>query len=79
MEKKMTWKEIEKKYPDEWVLVVDYDFTEFGEVKDGIVVTHSTNKEEIYSYPIEADKVGIWYTGESPFRGLRSHVEDYAV
>lgn len=75
MEKRMTWEEMQKAFPDEWILVVDYEFTRGGQIKDGVLVMHSKNKEDIFSYPIHAEKVGLWYTGESQFMGLRSHAE----
>ncbi|MFA5800120.1 MAG: hypothetical protein WC840_04135 [Candidatus Peribacteraceae bacterium] len=79
MGEKMTWEAITKKYPDEWVLVTDYEFDEYGEVREGVLIIHSRNKEDVFSYPVESDKVGLWYTGESNFRGFRSHAEHYQI
>lgn len=76
MNKKMTWKEIEKKYPNEWIRVIDYEFDEKGELKSGIVLYHSTSKEEVYSKPLSGQSEAFWYTGESTFAGLRSHAEN---
>jgi len=77
MSQKMTWETIKKKYPNEWVLVVDYEFTDTGEIKRGILVTHSQDKDEVFSYPAVADKVGLWYTGTGNYRGHRSNVHPH--
>lgn len=37
MTQKMTWAEIEKQYPDQWVSLVDVDSKE-GVVKSGVVI-----------------------------------------
>ncbi len=49
--KKMTWKEITEIYPDEWVLLDNYepdiDFDGIGIIaKKGIVLVHSKSKKE---------------------------------
>lgn len=43
----MTWGEIKKTYPNEWVAVVNYTENEVGDV-DGEVVLHSNDKSEFY-------------------------------
>ena len=79
MNDKMTWKEIEGKYPNEWVLAIDYEMNNLGEVIQATIVAHSADKDEIYSHSVDANKVGIWFTGESQFRGLRSHAKNNAL
>jgi len=70
---KMTWKEMKENYPDEWLLIVDYNLDESGHLKSGIVERHSKSKEEIYK-PLPLKKSAAFrYTGESTFSGLRSH------
>ncbi len=34
--KKMTWEEMKKKYPDEWLLIIEYDSDESGHLLSGI-------------------------------------------
>jgi len=51
--KKMTWKEIIEKYPDEWVLLDDYepdiDFDGTGIIATkGRVLVHAKDKREFY-------------------------------
>ena len=51
--KKMTWSEIIEKYPDEWVLLDDYepdiDFDDTGVIATkGRVLVHAKDKREFY-------------------------------
>ena len=47
MEKKMTWAEIRKQYPDQWVSLSDIDLEENGEVKAGIVVAAGVDLKRV--------------------------------
>lgn len=73
MGQKMTWEEMKKAYPDEWLRLTDYEFDDTGEIKEGVVVYHSASKEAVYSQPLTGKSEAFWYTGESTFSGLRSH------
>lgn len=73
MGRKMTWEEMKKAFPDEWLRIVDYEFDDYGEIKIGTVVYHSSSKEDVYSQPLTGSSEAFWYTGESTFSGLRSH------
>ena len=60
--------EIRKKYPEEWVLI---QFSKLGKdlgVKEGKVLAHASNKEDIYrALPqIRGKNVSIEYCGEMP-------------
>lgn len=44
----MTWEEMKKAYPDEWVAVVNYISKEETGGVDGEVVFHSNDKTEFY-------------------------------
>ncbi len=35
---KKTWDEIKRQYPDEWVLISDYEQDKYGNFKAGVVV-----------------------------------------
>ncbi len=37
MGQKMTWEEMKKAYPDEWLLITDYEVDQYGNVSIGIV------------------------------------------
>jgi len=73
MGEKITWEEMKNSYPDEWLLIVDYDLDETGHLIKGIVERHSKSKLQIYKTPFRKKSAAFRYTGESTFSGLRSH------
>ncbi|MFH0799844.1 MAG: hypothetical protein V2A66_06650 [Pseudomonadota bacterium] len=73
MGQRVTWAEMKRAYPDEWLRLVDFELDETGEIKCGEVLFHSRSKEEVYSQPLSGKSEAFWYTGESTFSGLRSH------
>lgn len=77
MSQKMTWEEMRKAYPDEWLMVSDYELDKFGEVAVGVVERHSKKKEDVYRLPRLNKPVAFEYTGESTFRGFRSHADHH--
>lgn len=79
MEQKMTWEEMKTQYPDEWLLVTDFEINQYGEIKTGIVYKHSKDKQEVYRSPQLGKPVAFEYTGESTFSGFRSHAEHHSV
>ncbi len=70
MGQQMTWEEMKKLYPDEWLLITDYEIDKYGNVKVGIVERHSADKDEVYRLPALNKDVAFEYTGESTFRGF---------
>ena len=79
MGQRMTWEEMKKAYPDEWIRVADYEIDETGHLRCGVVLYHSTSKHEVYSKPLSGRSEAFWYTGESTFSGLRSHAECHTL
>lgn len=75
MRQKISWKEMKRKYPDEWVLITDFALDEYGEVIEGIVERHSHEMAELANPPIIDRDTAFRYTGESTFAGLKSHAE----
>lgn len=73
MSKKITWEKMKKKYPNEWLLIVDYDLDDSGHLKNGVVERHSKSKDQLYNSPSPDQPAAFRYTGESTFSGLRSH------
>lgn len=67
MGQKMTWEEMKKTFPDEWIAVVNYVSNDCGDV-DGEVVAHSNNKDAFYqdlnSLVSRYHDVAMRYTGE---------------
>lgn len=69
MTQKMTWDEMKAAYPDEWLLVTDYERDRFGCVSIGVVARHSRDKAEVYRRPAIGKDCAFEYTGESTFPG----------
>ena len=69
----MTWAEMKRTYPDEWLLITDYVRDEFGHLSEGFVERHSKKKKEVFYPPIVDRDTAYRYTGESTFAGFRSH------
>lgn len=45
---RLTIKEMEQKYPDEWLFIVDCEISENIELLSGIVAVHSKSRDDIY-------------------------------
>ena len=73
MGQRMTWEEMKKAYPDEWLLITEYELDEYGEVKRGIVERHASDMETVARPPSLMKNTAFRYTGESTFRGFRDH------
>lgn len=67
MQQSMTWNEICRAYPDEWVAVVDYKREGPVEVS-GVVVGHAPERTQFYTSTEQTlqkyDRVALRYTGE---------------
>lgn len=76
MAQKMTWEEMKKAYPDEWLLITDYETDESGNVAGGIVERHSKDDYEVFRLPALKQPCAFKYTGECQFpSGWRAHAE----
>jgi hypothetical protein len=75
MGKKITWEDMKQNYPDEWLLIVDFELDTSGHIIAGIVERHSKEKDDVYRLPALNRSSAFRYTGESDFAGLRSHAE----
>ena len=76
MSQKMTWEEMKRAYPDEWLLITDYEMDRYGSISVGIVERHSKEKSEVYRLPAIDKDCAFEYTGESTFPGgLRVHAD----
>lgn len=67
MENKMTWNEIKRNFPDEWVAVVDYKQSGATGI-DGLVATHAPEKKVFYEAMKQVREqysdVAVRYTGK---------------
>jgi len=64
----MKWKEILEQFKDEWVLIEVKEVDENFDLKEGDVIAHSKDKEELYRKLLEIKprSFSIEYTGEIP-------------
>jgi len=67
MAEKMTWEEMKRLYPNEWLLITDYETDQYGDVASGVVERHSKEKSEVYRLPTIKKACAFRYTGESTF------------
>lgn len=74
---RMTWEEMRKTFPNEWLLITDYKRDKFGNIASGIVERHSSEKDDVYQPPAIKKNAAFEYTGESSFRGFRDHAEHH--
>lgn len=80
MANKMTWQEMKESFPDEWLLIIDYETDDMGYIITGVVARHSKNKEEVYKLPALNKSCAFRYTGESKFPGgFRAYAEHHTV
>lgn len=64
----MTFEEIIRQYPSEWVLIEFTTLDEELKVVDGEVVAHSPSKADLYKQlaMLDRDNIAIEFTGEMP-------------
>lgn len=66
MEKTMTWDELKKTYPDEWVALANYEQKGAIEIT-GTVIAHNSDKkifhEEVRGLMPEYHDIAVRYTG----------------
>jgi hypothetical protein len=80
MEKKLSWNEMKSIFPDEWLLITDFELDRSGHLIRGVVSRHSVDKDEVYRLPALDTPSAFKYTGESTFPGgWRAHAEHYHV
>ncbi len=63
LREKLDWDEIKRRYPDEWVAMVDYD-KENHHVVAGVVVSHSSDQREALAMAGSPPKMAFLWTGK---------------
>lgn len=63
----LTIEEMEKKYPDEWLLIVDYELSENTELLSGRLVAHSKSRKKIRDISMNyTGRVAVHSTRKTP-------------
>ncbi len=68
-----TWDEMRAKFPEQWLLILEFDTDEFGQIRTGLVESHGDRISDLAKPPEGVTDVALRFTGESTFTGLRSH------
>jgi hypothetical protein len=76
---RLSWQEMKQRYPDEWLLIVDYETDDADRLVAGVVKFHSKDMRQVAQAPVQSDRIAFRYTGESTFRGLRSYAHRDAL
>jgi hypothetical protein len=67
--KRLSWEEIQKRYPDEWVCLVDEDASNMGPVVSGVVYAHDPHHNALLKKQKHLKEAGIERDGRPiPFR-----------
>lgn len=78
MGQRMTWEEMKKTYPDEWLLIVNVQRDQAGHMVSGTVARHSQDDQEVFRLPALKESCTFRYTGECQFPGgWRAHAEHH--
>lgn len=78
--KRMTWEEMKKVFPGEWLMIVDWEDDKSGRLISGVVERHSKEKDEVFRLPTVDKDCAFKYTGESTFPGgWRSHAYRHGI
>jgi hypothetical protein len=73
MDKRLSWDEVKKLYPDEWVCLVDVEWPDMGEITSGVVYAHDPKHKALIEKQKHLKSAAILWTGR--IRG-RIHVID---
>jgi hypothetical protein len=62
----LSWEEIVQKYPNQSVLIIDYETDEAFNIKQGKVIAHANERDEIYDqlHLRQGKPCAIEYTGD---------------
>jgi hypothetical protein len=72
MVKKLSFKEIERRYDSEWVLLADLEEDKYERIKRAVVLWHSPDKEEVGRKAVELrpGRFAFLYMGEAVPKGV---------
>lgn len=78
MAEKLTWDEIKRRHPDEWVALVDYEWPDDRGVPDsGVVYAHSPDHARLMEMHRHLQEAAIVWTGKTRAERLKAamHVD----
>ena len=59
-------------FPEQWLLILEFDVDEFGQISSGVVRSHGDRISDLVK-PLEGvTNMALRFTDESTFTGLRS-------
>ena len=64
MSDRLTWDEIKREYPDEWVAVVDVDWPDTSEIRSGVVYAHSPDHKALIEKQRHLRSAAVVWTGK---------------
>jgi len=68
-----------QRFPDQWLLIVDYETDDSDRLVSGVVEFHSRDMHQVAQAPAQSDRIAFRYTGESTFKGLRGYAHGHAL
>ncbi len=67
-EQRLTWKEIQEKYPDQWVGLVDIDWQDESNIESVVVKYADKSKEELLVLQIRDEIFSCYTTPDNVFQ-----------
>jgi hypothetical protein len=65
MADRLTWDEIKSRYPDEWVVLVEYTHDDNEDIHAGVVYDHGPQRDQVYDRCQQVPSpFAVRYTGE---------------
>jgi hypothetical protein len=65
-ETKLTWEQMKKMYPNQYLEIVDFETDKF--VASGVVLAHGKSISDFPPPPLDRSMIAIEYMGESTYR-----------
>lgn len=63
MKERLTWDEIKRRYPDQWVALVDVEWPNMGEISSGVVYAHDPDHGSLLEKQKHLKSAAILWTG----------------
>ena len=74
---RLSWDEICRRYPKEWVVLIDYSLNDNEDVVAGCVLAHAASKADIKDAMAQPRDAAILYTGPvMPMAGVMVRFDD---